>query len=218
MSLDLFIISVYCRIDETLRRVLESLPKKRLRASGPAPALSDAEVLTIEVVGSFLGFNPDKPLFEYFQRHYSPFFPALRKIHRTPFIRQAAALWKVKEAIWRALLKDEALDVPSVIPDSMPVPVCRFARAKRCVRFAGEAAFGHDWGARQTFYGFRFHALVGPDGLVRCFYLTGANEDEKTALEDMVEGKTGRVLGDRHLGSPRLIEALKQQRIDLWAP
>ena len=54
MSLDELIITVFYRVDETVKQVVEGLPGQRLRRSGPEPLVSDSEVLTLEVVGSFL--------------------------------------------------------------------------------------------------------------------------------------------------------------------
>jgi len=42
----------------------------------------------------------------------------------------------------------------------MPLPACLFARAYRCRRFKGKAAFGKDTLLMQTFYGFRVHMRV----------------------------------------------------------
>ena len=67
MDLDTQIITVFCRIDDALKRLLRG---KRLRRSGPQPALSDAEVLTIEAVGEFLGLSQDLALYRYFRQHY----------------------------------------------------------------------------------------------------------------------------------------------------
>ena len=44
MDLSTFIVSVFCFIDDRLKG-------HRIRQRGPAPKLSDSEVLTIEVVG-----------------------------------------------------------------------------------------------------------------------------------------------------------------------
>ena len=55
--------------------------------------LSDSEVLTIEVVGEFLGIDTDQGLYTYFRRNYPEWFPALNTVHRTTFCRQAANLW-----------------------------------------------------------------------------------------------------------------------------
>ena len=55
MDLDTFIVVIYCLVDELMG---ESLPDgERLRARGPDPLLEDLEVLTIEVVGVFLGID-----------------------------------------------------------------------------------------------------------------------------------------------------------------
>jgi hypothetical protein len=35
-------------------------------------------------------------MFDYFRRHFAHFFPALRRVHRTTFTRQAANLWQLK--------------------------------------------------------------------------------------------------------------------------
>src|SRR5215213_4826249 len=92
MDLNTFIVAVFCLIDDRTE-------DRALRARGPLPKLSDAEVLTIEVVGEFLGLDTDEAIFRYFRRHYGEWFPTLPKVHRTTFARQAANLWKVKEEL-----------------------------------------------------------------------------------------------------------------------
>ena len=85
MDLDMFIIAVFCRMDDALKSLFQEKP---LRQRRPAPVLSDAEVLTMEVVGEFLGFSQDTALFRYFRQHYRHFFPGLERVHRTTFVRQ----------------------------------------------------------------------------------------------------------------------------------
>ena len=79
MSLDDFIITCFCWIDDALPTVTAG---KKLRASGPPPTMSVSSVITIELVGNYLGLSQDQELFEYFGRHYSHFFPALLSIHQ----------------------------------------------------------------------------------------------------------------------------------------
>jgi hypothetical protein len=50
-----FIITVFCLIDDEYK-ILD----KPLRKRGFKPALSDSEVMTMEVVGEFLGIDTDK--------------------------------------------------------------------------------------------------------------------------------------------------------------
>ena len=73
MDLDDFIITTFCIIDDTIKQLLGIT---RLRQRGPAPALSDSETLTMEIVGEYLSLNQDKAIYDYFRRHYSHFFPA----------------------------------------------------------------------------------------------------------------------------------------------
>lgn len=51
--------------------------------SGPQPALRDSEVLTLEVVGEFLGYDTDEGIYTYFLWHWVSLFPALASVHRT---------------------------------------------------------------------------------------------------------------------------------------
>lgn len=218
MDLDTYIITVFDRLDNACKSVLRHQPGQRLRQRGPAPTLADSEVLTMEVVSSFLGHTEEKAVYDYFRRQYSHFFPGLRKIDRSTFVRQMANLSQLKEAVWQWLLDREADDPPYVIVDSLPLPVCRFARAYRCERFWGEADYGKDGVARQTYYGFRLHALVGSDGLIRTVGLTPASTDEKAALEAMTQGKVGCVLGDRNYWSPQRQAQWAERGVKVIAP
>lgn len=62
IPLDEFIINVYCEICEAYAAVV-STP---LRRRGFAPTLSDQEVLTLEMVGAYLGMSQDKQIWCYF--------------------------------------------------------------------------------------------------------------------------------------------------------
>jgi hypothetical protein len=153
MDATTLLITVYCLIDDWLAG-------RRLRQRGPMPVLSDSEVLIIECVGEFLGIDTDKGLYDHFRRYYQGWFPALGRLHRTTFVRQAANLWAVKAQPRQWLLGQVRFDPAISILDSFPMPVCRFGRAYRCRRLAGLAAFGRDEGAKQTCYGLRAHLRV----------------------------------------------------------
>src|SRR5262249_48297890 len=126
MELDTFIIAVFCLIDEAVPRATADHP---LRHRGPHPMLADSEVLTMEVVGEYLGLAQDSALFAYVRQHYAHFFPALRQLHRTTFVRQAANLWALKERVWLQMLDQVPHDPTFAIIESFPLPVCQFARA-----------------------------------------------------------------------------------------
>jgi hypothetical protein len=215
VDLESFIIAVFCTIDDALDEVLAG---RRLRPRGPDPILADSEVLTIEVVGEFLGLDQDTTLFAHFRRYHVDLFPALGRIHRTTFVRQAANLWRVKEALWQTILSQVPHDPGVALVDSFPMPVCRFARAYRCRRFRGEAAYGHDELNRQTYYGFRCHVRCCRPGVITAVSLAPANESDLAVLPELVVGSSGFAVGDRNYWSPLMAEELRVMGVALLAP
>jgi hypothetical protein len=212
VDLSTFIISVFCLIDDRIADL------GSLRARGPTPTLCDSEVLTIEVVGEFLGIDEDSELLAYFRRHYPHFFPNLLRVHRTTFTRQAANLWKAKELLWQKLLAETPHDPTFALADSFPLPACLFARAYRCKRFRGEAAFGKDTLLKQTFYGFRVHVRVCWPGVITRISVAPANAHELSVVPDLVEHTWGVVVGDRNYWSPAVREELAGRGVELAAP
>ena len=215
MDLDTLIVAVFCLVDDTLAAELDG---RRLRRRGPQPVLADSEVLTMEAVGEFLGLDQERHMFDYFRRHYGHFFPALRSLHRTTFTRQAANLWQLKARLWQHLLHELELDRELSLVDSFPLPVCRFARARRCRRLRELSAYGFDEMAKQTFLGVRLHLRVCWPGLVTGFEVAPANVHELRAAEDLLEGLTGDALGDRNYWSPALMEQFRAGGLRLLAP
>lgn len=115
MDITTYLISVYCLNDDWLQ-------VKCLRQRGPQPQLSDSEVLTMEVVGEFLGLDTDRGLYIFFRRHYGDWFPALRQVDRTTFTRQAANLWAIKEQMFVHLSQLVPRDPLISVVDSFPIP------------------------------------------------------------------------------------------------
>lgn len=211
MDTNTYLIKVFCLVDDFMKG-------KCIRKRGPQPILSDSEVLTMEIIGSFFGIDTDKGIYTYFRRHYGDWFPALLTIHRTTFTRQMANLWKVKEQIWSHVLSHLYFDRQISVIDSFPVPICRFARAYRCKNLRELAAFGRDDIARQTFLGLRAHLQICWPGVIVDFRLAPANVHELEVAEEMLTHVKGWALGDRNYWSPKLFETLNAQGLSLLAP
>ncbi|HEV2458934.1 MAG TPA: transposase [Ktedonobacterales bacterium] len=109
-------------------------------------------------------------------------------------------------------------DPACAILDRLPLPVCPFARAYRCRRCRGEAAFGTDTVVRQTCYGLRVHLrLEWPGVIVRCC-LAPANTHELAAVPALVEQPAGTVVGDRNYWSPTTTAEWQPHGVALLAP
>src|ERR671928_479179 len=201
MDLETLIIVVFRVVDDLVRDLCR---ERRLRQRGPAPVLADSEVLTVEIVGEFLGLDTDQGLHAHFRRHFGHLFPRLRRVHRTTFLRQAANLWAVKLALWRHLAAATRRDPALALIDSLPVPVCRFARAYRCRSLRSLSAFGYDPVAHQTYYGLRLHLLVAWPGVIAEATLAPANEADRAVAPQLLAGLAGWALGDKGCRSPAL--------------
>jgi len=73
MSVEDFIIYVYYCVEDICQIIL----KQPLRSRGFQPKLSDAEVITMEMVGEFMGKDQDKSIWRYFHNHWYSWFPCL---------------------------------------------------------------------------------------------------------------------------------------------
>jgi hypothetical protein len=180
--------------------------------------LADGEVLAIEVGGGFLGLDRDQAVSDHVRRRRAARFPALPRVHRTTFARQAAGLWPGKARLWRACLDRIPHDPRINLVDRFPVPVCRFARAHRCRLVRGAAAFGHDGLVRGTSCGFRCHVRVWWPGIVAAFGLAPANESDLAVPPEVAEGARGWAVGDRNDRSPRPADDLAAGGVALLAP
>lgn len=213
MNTNIFIVTVFTFIDDWFKS-----QNLKLRQRGPQPRLHDSEVLTIEIAGAFLGISTDKGIFLHFRRYYRHYFPELGCIDRTTFVRQAANLWMVKARLWQALLQQIAFDPAISIVDSMPLPVCRFARANRCRRLRDISAYGHDEVARQTFLGVRTHLHICWPGVIVGLAIAPANVHEMPVAEELLASSSGWVLADRNYWSPELKQRLAEHGLHLLAP
>ena len=188
MPIEDFIITVYLCIDE----ILKTLPKPRKR--GPAPLLT--EVITMEIVGEFLGFGSDKAIYEYFKNHWNAWFPQLGC--RTTFTRQAANLCQFKQYIHKHLTKQIRCD-DLFIFDGFPIPTCHPKRVRRKNPFWGDGQFGYCAAKDQTYFGFSGNLLINRQGAIIGFAFTGANVDERKVLPELVQGLEGMTIADKGL-------------------
>jgi hypothetical protein len=214
MTAEELLLEVFCLVDDEM----QALDLGRIRQRGPMPELGDAEVITIEIVGEFWKLNTDRDIYRHFRSYHASEFPALARIHRTTFARQAANLMRLKQLLQQRLAERLAGSDPVWLADSLPVHACQFARAKFCRRFRGSADYGYDHLIKRTFYGFRLHLRTTREGLILAYELASARQNEAALLWELnpPEGSTG--IGDRGYGGVPLREQMAQSGVKLLAP
>ncbi len=186
-----YITEVFCLIDDMMKK-----NEKRLRNRGPAPKLSDAEVVTMEIVGESLSMDCDKTIHRYFRDHWRHLFPELGT--RTTFLRQAANLWQIKQQIREVLVKNLLPNGSRIsIADGFPIPVCNFRRANFARLFKEAASYGYCASKSMKYYGFKGHLLIDLSGIIVDCTVAPANIDEREMLLEIHSGVGRNVLGDK---------------------
>ena len=215
MSIEDFIITVYCLVDVELKKITQV---KRLRSRGFAPKLSDAEVITMDIVGEFLGKDTDAGIWRYFKNHWQTWFPGLGS--RTNYVKQSANLWCMKQAIQNALAKSSgALSDRLHMADGLPMPVCHFKRARFSSIFKGCAAYGYCASKSETYYGFKGNLAISSEGIITGITVAPANIDERESLWDIVNNISGLLIADKGLiGEDYQQQIRKHTHVNLQTP
>jgi hypothetical protein len=198
MNLEHVIIEIYCLVAE----VLEG---RQLRSRGFSPGLSDAEVLTMEIVGEMQGRHTDAAIWRYFHEHWREWFPMLGSYPN--FAKHCGNLRWLKEEVLSALFPATA-DVHII--DGVPMPLCHLARAWRCKSLREYAAYGYCAAKDERYWGLRGHPVMNMQGyIVHCTY-THAGVDERETLDNLRGLIGGMLLGDKgFIGEERRQSLLK---------
>jgi hypothetical protein len=193
MDREYFIIFVYCLVCEHYQAIVK---QHRLRRRGFAPALSDEEVITIEICGEYFGLSRDEDIYDYFRTHYHHFFPQLRE--RTLFVRQAANLWRIKTMLQQRLtvVSGQAADPVQVI-DTLPLPVCTYTRSQRDRCFKPTADYGYCAAKKLHYYGFKLGLRISRAGMIIHFPLLPARPHDSQLLDDLIADFEGVAPADK---------------------
>jgi len=194
MSRDDFIIHVYCLVCEEYRA---AKALRRIREHGGfLPALSDEEVITMQLCGEVFKQRADKDIYRYFAAHYKHFFPKLHD--RTLFVRQAANLWGVMRLIQERLTirSGQAQDGVQII-DTLPLPVCGYTRSARDRCFKQEADYGYCAAKDERYYGFKLGLRITRHGMITAGLLLPARPHDVNFRDELSENFSGLISADK---------------------
>ena len=208
MDRDTFIITVYCLVNDELKKLNAVF---RIRHTGFMPELSDAEVITMEICGEYFKQQTDKDLFGYFAQHYRHFFPQLSD--RSLFVRQAANLWQFKAALHRRLTSTSGQATDPIQPiDTLPLPVCTYTRAHRDRCFPGQADYGYCDAKDLHYYGFKLGLRISRCGMIIHFPLLAARPHDINHLAELVADFCGIAPADKGFIKLALQQQLAQEQ------
>ena len=178
MSLNDFIITVFCLVADQIKNITYA---HSFRRRGFQPKLSDEEVITMEIIGEFIGIDTDKGIWDYFKQHWIEWFPALGS--RANFAKQASNLWQLKQTIQQHLLGElKATQDILYMADGFPITLCKFKRARTCKLFKGQADYGYCASKAEHYYGFKGNVVINSWGMITGITTTAAHHDERESL------------------------------------
>ena len=121
-----------------------------------------------------------------------------------------------------AKLSDSEIPVPVssyCIIDSFPLAVCKFGRARHCKTFRSQGAdYGKCPSKKETYFGYKVHALVTLEGYITAFEITPASTDDREGLRDLVDNCSNiTILADKGYVGEKLMQEMQEQTICLFA-
>ncbi len=183
---DDFIVTTFVVIDKAMA-ALGHRDDVRARAS-------DAEVLTVAVVAA-----------KYFQSHLAR---ALGVLHLGRYLSGPLSVSRFNRRLhrladWLGLIMETLGTLfatgEAFLIDSMPVPVCRRARARRCRKVSGKGFCGYCAAKREKFFGWRLHLICTTSGVPVAFDLLPGGLHDLTPIHELAYGlpDNATVYGDK---------------------
>lgn len=204
---DDFVTCMYVLIDDIWLQIRHLYPRP-----GPEPGCSDAELITMAIVGECREWDKETNLIGEW-RNYTHLFPV--QPERSRFNRRRRNLMAAINHIRLITLAvmDVAQDTHCVI-DSLPIEVVQFHLVPSS---SGDwDAYGATYGRcptkKRTIYGYRLNLLVTVGGTILDFELMSANCDERDAARDLLEDKRDlTVIGDKGFIKAELAKELLER-------
>src|SRR5437870_6108685 len=212
--------TIFTRVDDIMKG--SAVIQQALNRPGPAPKLSDSELITIALYQELIGEPREDHFFRLHQASLQTFFPALNE--RSRYNRRKRDLWSVILAVRVSLqIVLDALELEETAAiDSAPVPCVGYKRAKHASDFVGRAEYGVCNSKAMKYFGLKLHSVVSLTGVVMGFLLTGASRYDNqpvVELHDSFAHHLKRLLGDGAYNDAALQSFLEQYRsVKLLAP
>ena len=212
--------TIFTIVDDTMKG--SAVIQHALDRPGPAPSLSDSELVTIALYQELIGEPREDHFFRLHQEQLRRYFPGLNE--RSRYNRRKRDLWSVILAVRISLqIVLDALQLEETAAiDSAPVPCVGYKRAKQASDFVGTAQYGVCSSKAMKYFGCKLHSVVSLTGVIMGFVLTAANRYDNQPVVELLDSfahHLKRLLGDGAYNDAALQTFLEQYRsVELLAP
>jgi len=148
--------------------------------------LNDVDIITISIVGEMIGSDSERSWYAYCRKNFAEIFGDF--CERSRYNRIRRNLFIVIRQIFDEIVQILGTGAIAVI-DSAPLPVCKFGRARFHRTYKGYgASYGRCVSKKETYYGYKLHAICSLEGYPVRYMLTAANTDDREPVAELAEG------------------------------
>lgn len=219
LNLDDFLVYSFCIIDDMYQEL-----KHFAYRSGPDCIFSDSETICLNLVGQMVS-DSESGWHSFVKKNYLHLFPRLSE--RSRYHRKCKDLQQITELIRHNFIvnMDYHLQKGHII-DSMPIPVCVYARASRNMRFVYDTGinnadlYGHCASKKEDIYGFKLHLMVTTTGVPVHYVLAPAAFHDVVVAPDLLETYQKNIitLGDKgYFGIQKRLNNPEQHQVIIQA-
>jgi hypothetical protein len=210
--------NIKTNFDKFYEIVKSSLQEKlnendNLRYYPNMPKMNDCSIIALSICAESIGIDSENYLWSKIKKDYKADFPTI--IDRSNFNKRRRRLHLFIHEVTKILSGQLNRSEDIFLMDSIPVPVCRIAREKRCKfgrdSFENSPAKGYSAVSKQYYYGYKLHLVTSVTGVFHSMDLTKASVHDVDVLKEIKYGKMSNatLVGDKGYIS-------KEEKIDLF--
>ena len=213
---------------DKILEVLKSILQNEVDSSynfpkvGKKPKFSDLELISLNLTSEYLSIDSESLLFKKLQDQYQKEFPNL--IDRTQYNRRKKSLFHYIEVVRKHLSNSFSVHEDVFIIDSMPLEICRNARANRlkiCKKdFDTSPERGFCASQNQYYFGYKLHGICTFDGVFTSIDLSKANVHDIHYLKQVkIHMSDCTLLGDKgYLSGDQQLDLFNSAGVKLETP
>ena len=204
--------TLYCSIDDFWKsfkldwnkHLIETGKSKR----GPEPRLSIPEMLTITIMFQQSNFRTFKHFYMFVKNHHSREFPKLISYNRFVAVMKGLFI-----PLFAYLFHQRGEMTGISFIDATSIKVChnkRISRNKVFKKLAKRGKTTSGW-----FYSFKLHLIINDKGEILAFQVTPGNISDVSVVENLAQGITGKLVGDKGYISSSIFKKLFKKGLEL---
>lgn len=204
--------TLYCSIDDFWKKFKPEWNKHLIETGkssrGPKPRLSISEMLTITIMFQQSNFRTFKYFYKFIQKYHLREFPDLISYNR--FVAVMKGLF-IPLFAYLFHQRGELTEISFI--DATSIKVCHNKRISRNKVFKNLAKRGKTTSG--WFYGFKLHLIINDKGEILAFQVTSGNVSDVSVVENLSQGITGKLFGDKGYISSSLFKKLFKRGLEL---